>query len=334
MALSRSVFTVLLLCVVCKASNVPVFLWGDLSAPNLKANPLTVTTSPAFSDILSQELSGEPLTVIFIEETLSNEDFSRRNADGETSFPYLHSNLGKSVYLPSVENPIEALNLLEDPEEVSFVTLTEDGLSSEILPNSGNVLFINLKDAKDGESRGDMLQRHNDIMEDIVSKLQESHKSVVAVYTALQPSWVVSHSRFRRQAVDSNNTNEYALDGLRLYAKKIILVDDNKITSLEELSSSSSELNSTATTLKTTLQFSENSIVLSFRGAGGYWFFVVFGDSFHCVGFFSAPIWSGLFVVFILLSITFYGILMMMDIRTMDRFDDPKGKTITINAGE
>lgn len=57
-------------------------------------------------------------------------------------------------------------------------------------------------------------------------------------------------------------------------------------------------------------------------------------DSFNCVGFFSAPIWSGLFVVFILLAITFYGIIMMMDIRTMDRFDDPKGKTITINASE
>jgi hypothetical protein len=61
---------------------------------------------------------------------------------------------------------------------------------------------------------------------------------------------------------------------------------------------------------------------------------MVFGDSFNCVGFFSVPIWSGLFVVFILLSITFYGIMMMMDIRTMDRFDDPKGKTITINAAE
>lgn len=53
-----------------------------------------------------------------------------------------------------------------------------------------------------------------------------------------------------------------------------------------------------------------------------------------CTGFFSAAIWAGLFVVIILLSILTCGITMMLDIRTMDRFDDPKGKTITINAQE
>lgn len=59
-----------------------------------------------------------------------------------------------------------------------------------------------------------------------------------------------------------------------------------------------------------------------------------FGDAYDCVGFTSVPIWSGLFVTFILLLIMTFGLTMMMDIRTMDRFDDPKGKTITINAGE
>jgi V-type H+-transporting ATPase S1 subunit len=53
-----------------------------------------------------------------------------------------------------------------------------------------------------------------------------------------------------------------------------------------------------------------------------------------CVGFFSPAIWGALFVVIILLSILSCGLTAMMDIRTMDRFDDPKGKTITINAQE
>lgn len=57
-------------------------------------------------------------------------------------------------------------------------------------------------------------------------------------------------------------------------------------------------------------------------------------DPNDCVGFFSAAIWGGLFVVILLLSILAYGLMMIMDIRTMDRFDDPKGKTITINAQE
>uniref|UniRef100_V5GYH4 V-type proton ATPase n=1 Tax=Anoplophora glabripennis TaxID=217634 RepID=V5GYH4_ANOGL len=57
-----------------------------------------------------------------------------------------------------------------------------------------------------------------------------------------------------------------------------------------------------------------------------------FSDAYDCVGFTSVPIWSGIFVSAILLLIMTLGITMMMDIRTMDRFDDAKGKTITINA--
>ena len=59
-----------------------------------------------------------------------------------------------------------------------------------------------------------------------------------------------------------------------------------------------------------------------------------FGDAYDCVGFTSIPIWSGLFVTAILLFIITFGLTMMMDIKTMDRFDDPKGKTITVTASE
>ncbi|XP_055837734.1 V-type proton ATPase subunit S1 [Episyrphus balteatus] len=59
-----------------------------------------------------------------------------------------------------------------------------------------------------------------------------------------------------------------------------------------------------------------------------------FGDAWYCVGFFSSGILAGLFVVFILLGIMSVGICWMLDINTMDRFDDPKGKTITINVNE
>ncbi|XP_017868699.1 PREDICTED: uncharacterized protein LOC108617412 [Drosophila arizonae] len=57
-----------------------------------------------------------------------------------------------------------------------------------------------------------------------------------------------------------------------------------------------------------------------------------FGDSWDCVGFVTPGILMGLFVIVILLVIVFLGMCWMMDIKTMDRFDDPKGKTITINA--
>lgn len=59
---------------------------------------------------------------------------------------------------------------------------------------------------------------------------------------------------------------------------------------------------------------------------------IVFGDAYNCELFFTAPIWSGLFVTSILALIMIWGLVMIMDIRTMDQFDDPKGKTITISA--
>jgi V-type H+-transporting ATPase S1 subunit len=59
-----------------------------------------------------------------------------------------------------------------------------------------------------------------------------------------------------------------------------------------------------------------------------------FGAAYDCVYFFTAPIWSGLFVCTIFSIIMIFGLVMIMDIKTMDMFDDPKGKTITINVSE
>lgn len=61
---------------------------------------------------------------------------------------------------------------------------------------------------------------------------------------------------------------------------------------------------------------------------------IKFGPCNDCTGFFSPAIWGALFVIIILVSILFYGLSSMMEIRTMDRFDDPKGKTIIINAAD
>ncbi|XP_046750623.1 V-type proton ATPase subunit S1-like [Diprion similis] len=61
---------------------------------------------------------------------------------------------------------------------------------------------------------------------------------------------------------------------------------------------------------------------------------VVFSDGYDCVGFTTIPIWSGIFVTAIMALIMIWGLTMILDIRTMDRFDDPKGKTITVGAAE
>uniref|UniRef100_A0A2A4JX12 Vacuolar H+ ATPase AC45 accessory subunit n=1 Tax=Heliothis virescens TaxID=7102 RepID=A0A2A4JX12_HELVI len=396
MAFCRVVFPLLVLSVLSSyASIVPVYLWRDSIKSPVRSDPFTPYTSDEFAETLKQVLVDDPLTLVFIEENLSVEDFSLKNANGETSFPYLHDNIDEAVYLPTVKDALEVLNRSASPYNSENVIITEDP-ELVIAPgekNAGRFIFINLKDAREGESRADLLRRHDDFMQKTVEDLA-GDVPIVGIYTANYPSWTIPVSKSRvRRAVGAGNSRMYTLDGLRMVAKGIHLISGNDTRALGDVTAQNSVLNDTY--VNATLTFDNTTLVLNFNSKAGYWFFdtVVltigdltdtlypdeelfailgfsyrcaqhvtfstrnetktytvsfedlkvqpffesnttqeFGDAFNCVGFFSAPIWAGLFVVFILLAITFYGIMMMLDIRTMDRFDDPKGKTITINA--
>ncbi|GFO21779.1 V-type proton ATPase subunit s1 [Plakobranchus ocellatus] len=59
-----------------------------------------------------------------------------------------------------------------------------------------------------------------------------------------------------------------------------------------------------------------------------------FFNAQDCVGFFTRGIWMGIFTSIILLSILMFGTLMVLNLSTPDRFDDPKGKTIVIAQTE
>ncbi|XP_046561178.1 V-type proton ATPase subunit S1-like [Haliotis rubra] len=59
-----------------------------------------------------------------------------------------------------------------------------------------------------------------------------------------------------------------------------------------------------------------------------------FSEAWDCVGFFTTPILMGLVPVGIFTVILFMGMYMISQLSTMDRFDDPKGKTITVNVNE
>ncbi|XP_022182977.1 uncharacterized protein LOC111042614 [Myzus persicae] len=85
--------------------------------------------------------------------------------------------------------------------------------------------------------------------------------------------------------------------------------------------------------------FSNDSIVLKFNDKFQVQPWLTsespkFSDPQEQNSFFTPPILAGLFVTAIMLFIVTWGITMIMDIKTMDRFDDPKGKTITINVAE
>jgi len=42
----------------------------------------------------------------------------------------------------------------------------------------------------------------------------------------------------------------------------------------------------------------------------------------------------GVITMMVMLAIVLFGIAMLLSINTMDRYDDPKGKTITVTAAD
>ncbi|XP_061430077.1 LOW QUALITY PROTEIN: V-type proton ATPase subunit S1 [Lethenteron reissneri] len=55
-----------------------------------------------------------------------------------------------------------------------------------------------------------------------------------------------------------------------------------------------------------------------------------FAYASDCASFFTPAVWMGLVVGFILLLVLTYGVHMVLQLKTMDRFDDPKGPTISV----
>ncbi|CAH0697241.1 unnamed protein product [Spodoptera exigua] len=59
-----------------------------------------------------------------------------------------------------------------------------------------------------------------------------------------------------------------------------------------------------------------------------------FADAFDCIGFTTVPIWSGIMVSFIMLIGLGISISMILDIKTMDRFENNRSKQLTITVSE
>lgn len=78
-------------------------------------------------------------------------------------------------------------------------------------------------------------------------------------------------------------------------------------------------------------------LTLSFRAFQVQTFYVKddnFGYYNDCVGFFTIPIWSAIICSAVLIAILFFGVIMLMNIKTPDRMDDAKGKTISVTVSE
>lgn len=396
---------------------VPVYMWE--TSKNYSPLPaLGRINEEFFRDILLDKLNKDKVVVVFLEENLSPEDFNTFDAAGNNVF-YSLSHIKSSAqvnYYPFVEAPLKAVESLPGIK-VSKVEVTADGLPKGTKIEPGQVLIVDLNDAKENEARSQMLSRHDTLMTSIYKSIVAEHKNVISLYTAIHSSWLVpselegSGRKARHLMAD---TTASAITGT------IINVTTNLMYISGPIIFSAQKINNPAQTWEikgcegfdvvnyTKLTCTSNTtakpeIDVYFKSSLGYWLitnievknygvaddvanfkvrelYAPYGFSYHCnnsqftadvfeqtkivatykisipglqvesylntsvpqgfseaydcVGFTTAPIWSGLFVTFLLALIMTFGLCMIMDIKTMDRFDDPKGKTISINASE
>ncbi|KAI5693786.1 hypothetical protein M8J76_012916 [Diaphorina citri] len=151
---------------------------------------------------------------------------------------------------------------------------------------------------------------------------------LITYYT---PDGTKINARFR---FDKDLTNTWSLKIVELESTKLNI----KATNLTTTSSISGTMGHAYSTLKEVEFSNDENIRLVFPSGFTVqpWIPDMLGERFgevdDTVQYFTPGIWMGIFVMTILAMVFTLGMIMILDIKTMDRFDDAKGKTITINA--
>lgn len=194
-------------------SNVPVLLWESSASEKVNSFPaLHRLRSEDFQQYLLKKVHGEqpvPLIVVFIEESLSMEDFSWQDSQGQSYFPqlkYITDNSANIEFLPSVQDPIQATKHLS---EFGYTLQVIDSDKSLDQPDvCGKILLVKLPEAKADEDRPELLRRHDVKISEMYSQLLAKCSHVIGVLSGEQSSWVEPEeiTRVRRAANDPNAT--------------------------------------------------------------------------------------------------------------------------------
>ncbi|CAK9807769.1 V-type proton ATPase subunit S1 [Anthophora quadrimaculata] len=279
---------------------VPVLLWGGSVNSDLTisaVNPFLKTTSEEFDLFLRKKLENSPPVLLYVKDNLCIEDLVRHKQHLQKVVT------GDSLrYFPAVE---KAVNTLEDLPSYNqtysdYVDSVSDG-QLLIMPIRKSCTYRRSERVK-RDSSGNDASKHF-----IVSSNR------VLLYSSQPLSLKMGEKEIQLPLKPTVNDEPVKTAGYYTLKTANYSYYTSKNTSDNEQS------------LTTNVQLDAKQIVNNTK---------TFNDAYDCVGFTTIPIWTGIFVTAILALIMIWGLAMIIDIRTMDRFDDPKGKTITISAQE
>ncbi|XP_015585471.1 V-type proton ATPase subunit S1 [Cephus cinctus] len=344
------------------------------SSPLSAANPLLKTSPVEFEGILAEKVGGsQPPVLLFVRDNLCVEDLSHhKNAfldlNNGGSLTYL-----PAVDRPlSVFENIPAYNQTSDdtPEFISdgqLVTVSITNLDTipeiyKTVQESSPNLLIGLTGRSCSYSRSERTRREvmaqNDTYFLVTSDRVLLYSSVapqlkvsgVETYVSLPtPTSVSNDGNSTTNSVQLNMVFDITIGNItEVTLRFLFTVETAGYYTLKTVEYEPTGMSATLLYSNTEIvfpfnfsyhcsqktEFNSTSVRLNITNIQVQVDATSFNDAYDCVGFTTIPIWMGLFVTAIMAMILIWGLTMVMDIRTMDRFDDPKGKTITISASE
>lgn len=166
-------------------SALPVLMLDEdnvMSRLTLDANPFGKVTSDFFTEIATDALKRAECVIIFVEDSLCNEDLSQRDSLGT---PFVNLQLGiqdkKVVYMPSVSQPYHILVEIFEPHASNTFHMGS-GEKLHLLDHHRHV-FIYFQDDAD-LNRTVQLRKHDALMKDIYFTVRQMKGGpVVGFYT-------------------------------------------------------------------------------------------------------------------------------------------------------
>lgn len=221
-------------------ANVPVLLWESSTSDKVTNFPALARIScERFNQYMAKKVHAEQsssVIVLFVEESLSVEDFSSQDSQGHGYFSNIQNITGtaaNSEFFPSVESPVDAIkNLVKVGYKIQY-------LQGREFPEDGKIiLIVKLQDANADEDRPDLLRRHDFTVAEVYSQLLAKFSHVVAIFTGLQSSWMQPEelNRVKREVDLSGNSTNFILyrlqDAALLFSHNATLIDGDNVFDL------------------------------------------------------------------------------------------------------
>ncbi|RXM93532.1 V-type proton ATPase subunit S1 [Acipenser ruthenus] len=346
------------------SDQVPVVIWSS------ESSLWQVQDAPALGHVvsgsqlvtyLSSAISNGPRNVIlFLQDKLSLDDFTMYGGaygnKQDNAFPNLEAALEmapSSLVLPSVDwhasSAVPAL--LQEKLETSPVYLEPSTLRQLRLNHSiSSLLVLRLPYTTSTQfmSPKEMLSGNDEVIGEVLSILKSQAVPYTAVFTALRPSRVIPDvslavENLGRSLLQAPPKPAAAPHPPVMYNNSVgpcILLWAENLTMSHvrsggalvrfELTSRTFGPGANVSLTDSMCNRTHSRLVLNYGDVEGYKDFKVI----DCAGFFTPGIWMGLLTTLLMVLILTYGLHMLMQLKTMDRFDDPKGASISVPQTE